>query len=206
MKFTKKLPTTDKELSIKLYEAGWIKIKEPRNLFWAVLFSFPLALCLGAMTSYAAYLLKPLLFSFITSDSLEISFNIDWKFLLFIISIWGYMLIHEMVHAVLIPHFRTSERTKWGLNGIFGFVFTTEPIKKECFILISCMPFVLLSIVSLLLFEILGVLNGYTFVLCLINAMGSCVDFLNIIIILFQVKRGCIIISNGFETFYKERT
>lgn len=73
MKFTKELPQTNKELAQKLAEDGWKKIKEPNSLLLAVLLSFPLSCLLLVMTIYIAYVLEPQFFSFITSDSLEIT-------------------------------------------------------------------------------------------------------------------------------------
>lgn len=202
MKFTKKLPQTNKALAQKLEKDGWKKIKEPNSLPLAVLFSFPLSCLLLVMTIYIAYVLEPKLFSFITSDSLEITIPINLNLLILVVVVYLYMLIHEMIHAIFIPNFMKSEKTVWGLNRVFGFVFTTEPIKKSRFLIISCMPFILLSITALLLFDLTGCLNGYTLTLCLINAAGSCVDFLNILLIGIQVKRGGTIIANGFETYY----
>lgn len=203
MKYTKKLPTTDEELSTQLLENGWEKIWEPRNLAFATLLSFPFVFLLGSITLWFAYLLKHTLFNFISSESFEISFNIDLKLLLLIVAIFAYMLLHELIHAAFIPNFAKSEKTFWGLNGLFGFVFTTEPIKKGRYIIISVMPFILLSLVPLYLLNIFGFLNWYTVGLCLINAAGSCVDFLNAILIAFQVKCGHTIINNGFETYHK---
>lgn len=202
MKFTKELPQTNKELAQKLAEDGWKKIKEPNSLPLAVLLSFPLSCLLLVMTIYIAYVLEPQFFSFITSDSLEITIPINLNSLFLVVAVYLYMLIHEMIHAIFIPNFMKSKKTVWGLNGVFGFVFTTEPIKKSRFLIISCMPFILLSITALLLFDLTGCLNGYTLTLCLINAAGSGVDFLNILLVGLQVKRGGTIIANGFETYY----
>ncbi|MEA4932934.1 MAG: DUF3267 domain-containing protein [Lawsonibacter sp.] len=203
MEYTKKLPTTDKELSTQLLGDGWEKIWEPRNLAFAMLLSVPFVFLLGSITLWLAYLLQPRLFGFISSESFEISFNIDLKLLLFIVVIFAYMLIHELIHAAFIPNFSKSGKTFWGLNGLFGFVFTTEPIKKGRFIIISIMPFIVLSLVPLYLLNFFSLLNWYTVVLCLINATGSCVDFLNVILIAFQVKCGHTIINNGFETYHR---
>lgn len=203
MKYVKKLPVADKGLSVQLLNNGWKMIWEPRNLALATLLSFPFAFLLGGMTLWLAYLLEPRLLDFISSESFEISFNIDLKLLLFIVAVFTYMLIHELIHAVFIPNFAKSEKTFWGLNGLFGFVFTTEPIKKGRFLIISVMPFILLSLVPLYLLNIFDSLNWYTLGLCLINAAGSCVDFLNALLIAFQVKSGHTIINNGFETYYK---
>lgn len=41
MKYVKKIPLTDKELSKKLVSEGWTKLKEPPNLVIATLLSLP---------------------------------------------------------------------------------------------------------------------------------------------------------------------
>lgn len=203
MKYVKKLPQTDKELSAQLQNEGWKKMWEPRSLALAVLLSLPLSLLLSGLTLWLAYLLKPSLFAGISSGTFELSLAIDFKMLLLIAAIFAYLFIHEMIHAVCIPNFAKSEKTVWGLNGLFGFVSTTEPIRKGRFLLVSVMPFLLLSVAPLYLLHLVGFLNWYTLGLCLINAAGSCVDFLNILLIVFQIKRGQTIINNGFETYHK---
>lgn len=202
MRYVKDLPKGDVQLSQQLLNDGWAKIKEPKNLLVATVLSFPMAVMLTVFTSCLAYLLKPELFEFITSDTLEITIQINWRLFLLIPGIFFYMLVHEMIHALCIPNFMKSEKVVWGLNGLFGFVSSSEPIKKERFLIISFMPFLILSVLALLVLNALGILNGYTFMLCLVNSAGSCVDFLNMIIIYTQVKRRHTIICNGFETFW----
>ena len=41
MRYLKKIPSTDKELGIKLISEGWTKLKEPSNLGIATLLSIP---------------------------------------------------------------------------------------------------------------------------------------------------------------------
>ncbi|WP_352399821.1 DUF3267 domain-containing protein [Anaerotignum sp.] len=202
MKYIKKLPKTDIQLKQSLLESGWKQIKEPKTLGMSILLSLPLSFLLGGFVLWIAYTLNPLLFSFFAPDSLKISFTVNLKTLVYFIAIYFYMLIHEMVHAFFVPNFIKSEKTFFGLNGMFGFVFTTEPMKKNRFLLISVMPFFLLSIVPLFILNPFGILNWYTLGLCLINATGSCVDFLNMLFIGFQVKNNSTIINNGFETYY----
>ncbi len=205
MKYVKKLPPTDKTLSRQLEEDGWKKIKEPKSLWLATLLSLPLCCLLLAVTVHFAYLLNPGLFVFMESASITITISFDLKSLLFIVILYLYMLVHEMIHAMLIPNFLKSEKAVWGLNGIFGFVATTEPMKKARFLIVSAAPFVMLSIVALVLFYAIGILNGYTLALCLINAGGACVDFLNILLVAVQVKNGSMIVNNGFETYYRAK-
>ncbi|MGV8906228.1 MAG: DUF3267 domain-containing protein, partial [Acetobacterium sp.] len=110
---------------------------------------------------------------------------------------------HEFLHACFIPNVLKSDKIYWGINGFFGFVFTTEKIKKGRFLIISIMPFILLSVILPLILNILGLLNGYIILLCLINAMGSSVDCLNMCLIAIQVPNGSHIMNNGFETYFK---
>jgi hypothetical protein len=112
-------------------------------------------------------------------------------------------VIHEFLHACFIPNVLKSDKTYWGYNGFIGFVYTTEKIKKGRYLIISIMPFILLSVLLPFILNILGWLNGYTIFLCLINAVGSCVDCLNICLVAIQVPKGSYIVSNGLETYFK---
>lgn len=202
MKYAKKIPIADKALSELLLESGWKKLKEPPNLGLAIIFSFPFAFLLSGIVLWISYLLNPALFGFMNTELLAITFSIDLKLLLFMISVIGYMLVHELIHAVFIPNFMQSDKTFIGINGLFGFVFTTETIRKFRFLIISVMPFLILSLLPIFFLGIYGLLNWYVLSLCLINAAGSCVDFLNAILVAFQVPSRHFIINNGFETYY----
>ena len=203
MKRVKELPVTDKDWSDKLLKDGWNRIWEPRNLILAVVISFPFVLVLGAVILWLAFLQVPELNPFRSVDSFQITMRIDLKFLVYLVFVYLYMLCHELIHAVSIPNVWKSDNTVWGLNGLFGFTYTKEPLKKGRFLLVSVMPFVVLSVVPLFVLPIFGLLNGYTLGLCFINAVGSCVDFLNVLLVMIQVKKGSTMINNGFETFYK---
>ena len=50
--------------------------------------------------------------------------------------------------------------------------------------------------------RIFGLLNGFVCLLCLINAGGSCVDLLNIILIAIQVPKDSYIVNSGVETYF----
>ena len=202
MRYTKNLPQTDKALSNQLVSNGWKKLKEPSHLTLAILFSMPFVFLLSGSTLWMAYLLNPALFGFIHSESLKISFSINFNTLLYVVVIFIFMFIHELVHLIGVPKFIKSDQTFIGINGLFGFVSTREVINKGRFIIVSIMPYILLSVIFLAVLHILGWLNWYTLILCLVNAAGSCVDFLNVMLVTFQVPNGSMIINNGFETYY----
>jgi hypothetical protein len=209
MRFVRKLPPTDKELSTYLQKDGWKKIKEPSNIAFAIIISLPLAYMLGSIAIWIAYLLELTIFAPMVdiiqgNRELAFSININLKFLPYMLATLLFMVVHEFIHALFIPGVLQSDKTCWGINGVFAFVSTAEPIKKGRFIVISIMPFLLMSVVFPFILRGFSTLNGFMVFLLIINAMGSCVDFLNVILILFQVPNGFIIINNGYETYYSQ--
>jgi len=112
-------------------------------------------------------------------------------------------LIHEFVHACFVPDAFRSDKTYWGIRFFYGFVHTTEKIKKSRFIIISLMPFILLSVVLPFILNAFGWLNACTITLCLINAIGSSVDCLNACLVAVQVPRGSYVVNNGYDTFFQ---
>lgn len=204
MKYIKKLPDTDKALSEKLTLNNWKKIKEPSNFTWTILLSTPFMLINGAIEMFIFYNLYTPLQDFLKSnEGFNITLELHLVTLLFIPVIFIFMTIHEFLHACFIPNVLKSDKTYWGINGICGFVTTSEKIKKSRFLLISIMPLLILSIVLPFVLNAFGWLNGYTIFLCLLNAMGSCVDCLNICLIATQVPNGAYVLNNGFETYFK---
>lgn len=101
-------------------------------------------------------------------------------------------------HAIFISNFLKSENTYFGIRLWAGFVYTTEKLGKNRFLLISIAPFVILPIILGLLDLLIGVI-GF---LILLNAIASSVDMLNTSLILVQVSNGSMIVNNGVETYY----
>lgn len=203
MRYAKKIPPTDKNLSERLLSSGWKKLDEPSNLIIATLLSLPFIFINGIIEIFILYNLYQPFQLLIKNQILSFEFNINLWTLLYVLGIMIFMIIHELLHACFIPNVLSSDKTYWGINGIYGFVFTQEKIIKGRFLLISIMPFLLLSIILPFVLKPLGILNGYTALLCLINATGSCVDILNICLVMRQVPSGANITNNGFETYFK---
>jgi hypothetical protein len=204
MRFIRKIPPTDKELSDKLIANGWTKLKEPSNLSIATLFSIPFMFINGSISIVISFILyTPIKELINSSQGFSLSFTVNLLTLMYVFGIFVFMTIHEFFHACFIPNALKSDKTYWGINGFFGFVYTTEKIKKGRFLIISIMPFILLSIILPFILKILGWLSGYSILLCLINSMGSCIDCLNILLVITQVPNGSYIVNNGFETYFK---
>lgn len=206
MKYVKKMPQTDKQLSSELISDGWSKLKEPSSLSMATLMSLPFMIINTVIYIVLIYFLYPPLREVLTSSEVDVIFSIDIIALVLLLTAsLLLMIIHEFIHALFIPNVLKSDKTFWGINGLYGFVFSTEKFKKGRFIIISIMPFILLSIILPIILSYIGLLNVYTIALCLINAAGSCVDMLNIFLIATQVPNNSLIINNGFETYFKKK-
>ena len=204
MRFIKKIPLENKEKTKELLSSGWHKLKEPRNASIAILCSLPLSLILMAVNGMWLYFISTGLRNFMQLDDFTIEFQITIKSLIiFILAVILFLFIHEIIHALFIPNIVHSTCTYWGFNGLFGFVYTEEIIKKRRFLLISIMPLLILSFLLPVVLSFLGISNWLAIFISVLNAGGSCADILNIILIMAQVPSNGEIINNGFSTYYK---
>ena len=208
MKYIKQIPETDKGLSEKLKLEGWTRLRGPNNLLQAILLSLPFMLINALISLAIIYFLDPSFKRSVNNllNNPEIDIKISGSFvsLILYISIFiVFIIIHELLHALFIPNIFKSDRTSWGTNGISAFVYTREIIKKGRYLLITIMPFILLSMVLPLILKFLGFLTPFGIFLILINSLASSVDCLNTFIILFQVPKNSYLQSNGFETYFK---
>lgn len=202
MKYIKRIPKTDPSMRDYYLKAGWKKLKEPQNMWISIVTSIPLMVVCAAICIYEIYLLKPTLFAFFSNDSIVFTIKLGYLILLLVV-LYIYTFLHEIIHIICVPHFRKSTKTYWGVRLRFGFAYTAEIMGKCRFILVSVMPYILLSLVAPIIFSLVGLLNGITTTLFVVNAAGSCVDFLNIILVSTQVPRNGEIVSNGSETYFK---
>jgi len=204
MKYSRTRPPTDRKLSNQLLLAGWKKLKEPTNLGMAIVQSVPFMLINGLIFMVIAFYLYPPLKELLNSKhGFSFNFEINAHLLMQIAAVFIFMAIHELLHACFIPNVLKSNKTFLGINGLIGFVSTTESIKKSRFIIISIAPLILLSVILPFVLSVFGLLSVFTLFLCLINAMGSCVDCLTTFNVATQVSRNSYVVSNGSETYFK---
>ena len=130
-------------------------------------------------------------------DSFSIQIRLDYLFFTYLV-----VILHEIIHLILIPNFKKSEITFFGIKVWGGFVFTKEKIGRNRYILISIAPFIILSIFLPLIIGVLNLLNGIFVFLAFINALASSINVLNIFLIFLQVPSEGLIVNNGFETYY----
>lgn len=76
MRYTKKIPATDKGLSERLKTDGWKKLKEPSNYGIASLIAVPFMLINGAISILIAFYLYPPVGAFLNNkEGINIAFK-----------------------------------------------------------------------------------------------------------------------------------
>jgi hypothetical protein len=169
----------------------------------AILFSVPFMFIGGTISGSIIWLFYNPFKEFLSNAAFSIDFSLNFKTLGYITAFLAFTLTHELIHAMFIPNVTKSKNTSMGIRAFGGFVSTTDQISRRRFILISIAPFLLLSIVLPIVLGVLSLFNGFWVFLIILNAVGSCVDFLNVSLILFQTPQHSNIVNNGFETYFK---
>ncbi len=204
MKYIGKIPAEDRERTEALLNDGWQLLKEPPNIGITIAISLPFAFLLAGLAICWLRLLFPQIGEIPAQDSFQITFRIDETTIIYLLGIVLYTYFHEMIHALMIPGAVRSDKTYWGINSFMGFVYSEENFSKARFQLISVMPLLTLSFVVPAAMKLLGAYSPYLLALCVLNAAGSCVDVLNMLLIGFQVPRSGEITFNGMsKTFYR---
>jgi hypothetical protein len=122
-----------------------------------------------------------------------------------ILIIYAIIVIHEIIHLIFIPHFLHSDTTCFGLSWFGGFAYTEEVITKARYIVIGAMPFLVISVLFVVILGSIGYLTPLLKLVCILNALASSVDFFNILLVLMQVPKRGTIVMNGPLTYFKAK-
>jgi hypothetical protein len=201
MKIVSKIPATNPQRHEKLVGYGWMPLKEPQSLMAAMAASIPLAVLNLVLTIGIFWLFQPFRmedFGFRT-DGFSISISLPA-----IIGLLLLVAIHEMLHLVMVPNFVSSNRTYAGITYWGGFVYTEEEIPRSRYLLITMMPFVIISMLLPLVLGSAGLLTNTAMALILLNSMASSVDMLTMILIATQAPAGSRLTNNGTRTYWKK--
>ena len=178
-----------------------MQLKEPQNLVTSIVVSLPL-MALNTLLAIAVFgLFRPMVLSDLGISQEGFQITIDLQIIAGLIVL---LLAHELLHLILVPHFASSEKTCVGLTLMGGYVYSEEEIPKWRYLLITIMPFVVISLIMPLILGILSLLSPLVLILIIINSMASSVDVLTFITIVTQVPNGSYLTSNGLRTYWKK--
>ncbi len=201
VKYIKHLPKDNLSRCEEVKKQGWSELKEP-NIPVSLLLSIPFA-CLSVYLGIVAFpqihdYLKEVLLIFTSDDEFDLVINLQY-----VIALYGYVILHELIHVIFMPNFLKSNKTVFSIQLWGGFASTEEIMSKARFIAISLMPYLILTFVLPALLIYMKLPISLITLLALINASGSCLDMLGIALICLQVPNGAKIRNVGMKTFYK---
>lgn len=202
MKIAARTPPFDVSKHDALISDGWVPLKEPGNIVTALLASVPLMIVNVIISGIIILLFTPAPFIGLvpTTSISTISISIG------IFPILGLLLLmvaHEFVHLAFIPNFLRSDKTWAGITYVGAFAVTEEVLTKRRHMLISIMPFVVISILVPIVLGVIGMLGPLVICLILLNSLASSVDILTMLLVAFQVPAGSRLRSNGMKTYWK---
>lgn len=172
---------------------GWITTNKCINRILSVL-----VLCLNVLIVICLFKIFNLNLNILNHN---LSGNVLWAFITFIIIV---IPIHEILHALFCPCKLTSNNLYLGIipKKLIFFTYYSEIISKKRYVIVSIMPFLIITILGIFLAKLFPISNIFK-ILILYNATGSCMDILNALIALFRVPRNAVIKNKGTRLYWK---
>lgn len=206
LKYLRKVSKTDLELSNELSFKRWVKLKEPKNFKMSLLLIIPFAFT-NTMLSFIVLMsfnnpIRKVMNNF-SSSYISKYLNL-YTFVIIIISAILVMIVHKLLHIIFIPRFRNTDNIFWKYS-VFGISFVTkEKLLKKRYIVVSLMPFFIISIMLPILFGVFNLINWTIIFLAIFNALISSIDVLKLYLIIIQVPKNSYIIRLKKSIYYKE--
>lgn len=167
----------------------WTPMKEPTNLWITQLLALP-------------FLVVNLLVVYGVANLVNIGIN--YKSGYFLLGFLLFIPIHEVIHALIFPEPLSSNNVKFGFfpKKLVFFAFYTKEMSRNRFIFVMLAPFLIITLTSLLSIILLG---GNILIenILLGNAVASCVDIMNIFLLLTQVPAKATVRNKKIRTFWK---
>jgi len=175
-------------------DSGWRRLKEPGPI-GAQLRAFPLAVVL-------VLLIFALLSGYFRSDLLDL---VDPYILFLPLLMLAVFVFHEGIHAFFHPGRGTTDRSVLGFwpATLLLYAHYVGPLSRNRFLLILASPFVFLTLVPILVALTLDAAPAWLFWVTILNAAGSSVDLVGIILLLTQLPGSAIVRNKGWASYWR---
>jgi hypothetical protein len=204
LKIRNKFPECNEEKNNFLLADGWVVLKEPKNIILTMVYSIPLMFFLSLISIGIINFFSPTPLQDFGMQQNGFIWIINFPdILVAIIIIYAIIYVHEIIHLIFIPDFLHSGTTFLGLSWFGGYAYTGEVITKVRYIVIGAMPFLLISVLFVVILGVTGHLTPLMKLVGIMNALGSSVDFFNILLVLLQVPDKSKIVMNGPLSYHK---
>jgi hypothetical protein len=178
---------------------SWILLREP-SLLGFQLRAIPIAIVTTVVLAVLWVVLTPIVHVLGT-----LTFPLPiYKF---IVCLLGVIVIHELIHASVLPKIGISKDTVIGFWPSRMFIYTVyvgELTKDRC-LAILIMPFFVISVVSLIFATITQATLFWLAYISILNALLSCGDILAAFMTMRLFPSGTIIRTKGWLTYWKPR-
>jgi hypothetical protein len=114
---------------------------------------------------------------------------------------------HELTHALALPGLGLTPATTIGLwlQKLTPYVSYAGELTRNRFAAVGSMPFLVLSVVPLLVGGLSGWMPAWVVALSSVNAFLSSGDLIGTALLLAQAPRAAIVRSKGLETWWRSR-
>jgi hypothetical protein len=191
------------EIEFHPAEEGWTPLREPTPLMLNVLavpFGVAAAVLLALAWGTQAMI-------HVESGDSELGRLVFAGLLLvaLAVSLLGVVAVHELVHAVGYPAFGLTRSTVIGVwpSRLLFYAGYLRSLPRNRWLFVYLLPFLVLSIVPLVLYHALGFESAWLYFLSLLNGLFSGGDLLFFVLILLQVPRRAIMQNHGWSTWWR---
>jgi hypothetical protein len=183
-------------------ETGWTKLREPQP--WLMMWlSLPLGILAAMLVGWAWIVLggvQPRV-SFQARSTGQVLAGLG----IGVASVLALIVIHELLHAAVMPDFGLSRKTiigVWPSHGMF-YAHHEGELTKGRFLLVFLTPLLVVSVLVPAACLLSGWKPPWLALLTILNALFACGDLFGALLISFQVPRGAICRNQGWMTWWR---
>lgn len=127
--------------------------------------------------------------------------------LLLLASLCGVAIVHELLHAAVTPAAGLSSRTIIGFwpSRLAFYAHYDGELSRTRFIAIMLMPFLVISVLPLVIAAIVQCTTFWLAFISTLNALFACVDLLGTGFVLAQIPANATIRNQGWRTYWRSQ-
>ena len=171
---------------------GWTKAKEPKAWVVRWLLATPVSILLGI-----GALLIVVIFSQVSIERFS---------LIVLVAIYfGTLIVHESIHALLHPDGALTDKTIIGFwpSHLIFYAHYDDPRPRENFLLGSIAPFIVLTIIPLMILSFSDLDAWELAAVAILNAIFSCIDVISFVTILIAIPKKSFVRNKGWYTYWR---
>ncbi len=118
------------------------------------------------------------------------------------------ILVHELIHALGYEKYGTTDSTTivfWPSKLLFCAI-TFNAYRRNRMLLVYVLPFLVLSVLPLVICKIFGVQSWLLMLISVVNGLFCCGDIFCFFLILIQVPQNAVLQNQGWSTWWRAGT